>query len=61
MRRQRKIELLPQNEIVFSEDFLASMGAKLSHKGFKAKYGYKSHLKKLKGFGKIKFYNILAK
>ncbi|MGH7595659.1 MAG: adenylate/guanylate cyclase domain-containing protein [bacterium] len=50
-----------KNEIVFSEDFLVLMEAKLSSQDFKAKYGYRTHSKKLKGFGKVKFYSIFAK
>ncbi|MCI0615738.1 adenylate/guanylate cyclase domain-containing protein [bacterium] len=49
------------NEIVFSDDFLASMETKLSQTSFKSKYGYKTHSKNLKGFEKTKLYSILVK
>jgi len=50
-----------KNEIVFSEDFLASAEAKLSSAKFKSKYGYKVRNQNLKGFGKIKCFSILAR
>jgi len=49
------------NEIVFSEDFLAAVEAKLSPQSFKSKYGFKARSRNLKGLGKTKFYSILAK
>lgn len=60
-RCARLNSIAKNNEIIFSEDFLASIETKLSPQGFKSKYGYKIYSKKLKGFGKIEFYSIFAK
>ena len=60
-RCARLNSIAKNNEIVFSEDFLAAIENKLSPQGFKSKYGYKTYSKKVKGFGKIKFYSIFAK
>lgn len=49
------------NEIVFSEDFLTSIEAKISSEELKSKYDYKTHVRNLKGFGKTKCYSIFVK
>jgi class 3 adenylate cyclase len=49
-----------KNEIVFSEDFIASLSGNAALAKFKSKYGYKTRTVKLKGIGPVKCFSILA-
>jgi len=60
-RCARLNSLAKSNEILFSKDFLSLVEAKSSPKEFKAKYGYDTHTKDLKGIGNTKYFCITAK
>ena len=59
-RCARLNSLAKNNEVVFSEDFLALALANYSPGDFQKKYGYQTQLENLKGFGITKIHRIDA-
>ncbi len=60
-RCARLNKLAQNNEIIFSENFLAEIKKIKALRTFKSRYGYESLANDLKGIGKIKYFKIFAK